>query len=111
MLGGLFVLGQFAFLGWVGPGPVFFAWSIAAAPLLALTAWWLKRYVTRMPWRTLAALGASWAALLAIGLFDPITELHGVGPWAALGGMLFFPPLLTFIVLAWVEDRVPVRTA
>jgi hypothetical protein len=107
LLGGIFVIGQFVFLGWVGPGPVFLFWSIVATPLLALTAWWLRRFVRSTPWLTLATLAAIWSALLVAALIDPFTDLRGVAPWSAFLGMLLFPVILTYAVLAQVEERVP----
>jgi hypothetical protein len=43
VLAALFLLGQFAFLGWVGPGPIFVSWSALAVPTLAATLIWLRR--------------------------------------------------------------------
>jgi hypothetical protein len=109
LLGGLFVLGEFAFLGWVGPAPVFLYWSIAAAPLLALTIYWLRPYGGAPSWRWTIGAGIVWLALLVVAVADPLTELSGLAAWASFLGMLVFPIGLTYQVLALVEDRVPAQ--
>jgi O-antigen/teichoic acid export membrane protein len=109
LLAGLFLLGQFAFLGWVGPGPVFIYWTILAAPLLAVTVYWLRHYLASMPWKQVALASTIWGALIVGALTNHFTELHGVAAWATFLGLLLFPLVLTYRVLTVVEDRVPVR--
>lgn len=105
-LGGLYVLGQYAFLGWFGPAPVFLAWSLAATPGLLITGYWLRHQSGRTPRRLLGFAAAVWLPLLIIAFAVPIAELGGWITWSSFVGMLAFPLVFTYLVLSAVEEMV-----
>lgn len=104
LLGGLYVVGQYALVGWIGPAPVFLAWSVAAAPSLLLTGYWLRQQTGRMPRRLLTFAAAVWLPFLIVALAVPTVELGGWVAWAGFLGMLLSPLVFTFLALASVEE-------
>jgi hypothetical protein len=109
VLAALFLLGQFAFLGWVGPGPIFVSWSALAVPTLAATLIWLRRSGVHAPRRPLIVGGVTWLALATIAVVVPFTELSGWAAWTSFLGMLLFPIGLTYGVLAIIDERTSSR--
>jgi hypothetical protein len=109
LLGAGYVLGQFAFLGWVGPAPAFIYWSAAGIPLFVLTEIWLRGRARKPSSRVAVVAAVTWLTLLSVAFLDPIEKLQGAGPWAVFLGMLIFPLVLTYAVLARVEDGVRVN--
>ena len=105
VLAALFLVGQFTFLGWVGPGPIFVYWSALAVPTLAATLIWLRRSGVHAPRLPLIVGGCTWLALVTIAVVDPFTELSGWAAWTSFLGMLLFPVGLTYGVLAIIDER------
>ena len=105
VLAALFLLGQFAFLGWMGPGPIFVYWSALAVPTLAATLIWLRRSGSYAPWLPLVVGGVTWLVLVTVAVVDPFTELSGSAAWSSFLGMLLFPVGLTYGVLKIIDER------
>jgi hypothetical protein len=104
-----YAAGQFAFIGWVGPGPVFLLWTLVALPLLGVTAFWLRKQGTLVRRSLVLCLLALWILLGTLAVIDQ--DVGNLPFWFLSSVFLVFPVVVGFQVMKYIEATPDKSTA